>query len=105
MDANRASLHCNRAVLDELHQTQCQTKETLSNLRDIIKQWTPRNDNERAQQERKLKDVLLSFERAAIEVADEEIALSVASFRLVSAFRPSVGGHLLVVYLPKPLAG
>ena len=92
---NRASLDGNCVVLDELYQTQCQAKETLSDLQHILKQWTPCSDDERAQQDNKLKNVLQSFERAAKDSANEAIASRVASFRLVSAFRLSLSGLLV----------
>ena len=91
MGENRASLDGNR---DKLYQIQFQAKKTLSDLQDILNQWTPFSDEARAQQESKLNDLLVRFEGAAKDGADEAIALSVASLGSVSVFRSSPGGPL-----------
>lgn len=58
----------------------------MSDLQDVLNQWTPRIDEVGAQQEGQLIKVLLRFEQAAKDGADEAFESSVASVRLVSAF-------------------
>ena len=70
----------------------------MSDLQNVLNQWTPRIDEVGAQQEGKLDEVLLRFEQAAMDGAHEAFESSVASVRLVSAF-----GYLMVHYLSKPL--
>jgi len=66
----------------------------MSDLQRALDQWTPCSDEMRAQQESKLNALLLRFEGAAKDGADEAIASSVALLDLVSAFRSSFGGLL-----------
>lgn len=84
----------NRASLEELYEAQPQMKETPSDIRHLLNKWTPRIDDVRAQQVRKLKEVLRKFERAAKDGADEVITLWVAPLNLVSAFWSSLGALL-----------
>lgn len=79
MGRNRTSLDANGASLEAL-------KYTLSDLQNVLNQWTPRIEMVRAQQEGKLNEVLAKFERAAKVAADEAYEQSVAPFRLVSPF-------------------
>lgn len=85
MGGNRVSTDGNRASIDELHQIQCQTKNTLSALQNVLEQWTPRIDEVGAQQEGKLHEILLRFEQAAKDGAGEAFESSMAPFRSVSA--------------------
>lgn len=79
------TLGLNRAPLNELVKTQRQTEETLSDLQQVLNQCTPGIEEVRTQQESKLNEALLRFERVASESANEAIALCEASLLLVRA--------------------
>ena len=92
MCGDRTSLDANRGSLDDLKHTRRRTKDTLSNLQNVLDQWTPRIDEVRAQQEDKLNKVLEKFERGARAVVAFES--SAAPFRSVSALWLSLGALL-----------
>ncbi len=66
----------------------------MAGLQNVLKLWTPRIDEVGAQQEGKLNKVLLRFEQAAKDGADEAFESSVASLRFVSTFWLSLGALL-----------